>query len=332
MRFIVGGVYAPLFKAEGVARATTVSPFYLDIYPVTNAQYGAFVQANRRWRRSQVCLLADAAYLQHWQADFPPPEVAAAIAQRPVTHVSWFAARACTAGSRSDCPANAEWELVAWPVRRRQMGVRTWLSGASPGVVYLPTPAMPLLIGSGQKTLAGSMTCTAVSGSGWPTSRLPSSPVLHAVTRRPKVIAFVASGHLPYRSKSGSITLPSCVTPIGVVCAGPILFTIWAFGVQRICHEAVPVVERSCRADRGPAARLVVSHSDRDRSRMADHATLSAAAYSARSIYQLESGWTTAAEQPLRLGQLRGKSAGAHHGIYDLRICLPDHRQPHATH
>jgi hypothetical protein len=49
--------------------------------PVTNAQYAAFVQTNLRWRRSQASsLLADAAYLHHWQADFPPPEVAAAIA------------------------------------------------------------------------------------------------------------------------------------------------------------------------------------------------------------------------------------------------------------
>jgi protein SCO1 len=37
------------------------------------------------------------------------------------------------------------------------------------------------------------------------------------------------------------------------------------------------------------------------------HAELPAAAYSARSIYQLESVWTTAAEQPLRLGYLQGK-------------------------
>ena len=39
----------------------------------------------------------------------------------------------------------------------------------------------------------------------------------------------------------------------------------------------------------------------------AGHAELPAAAYSARSIYQVESTWTTAAEQALRLGDLRGK-------------------------
>jgi len=39
----------------------------------------------------------------------------------------------------------------------------------------------------------------------------------------------------------------------------------------------------------------------------AGHPELPAVAYSARSVYQLESVWTTAAEQPLRLGQLQGK-------------------------
>lgn len=157
MRFIVGGVYAPLFKAEGVAQATTVASFYLDIYQVTNAQYVAFVQANRRWRRSQVSpLLADAAYLQHWQADFPPPEVAAAIAQRPVTHVSWFAARAYCRWQQKRLPSSAEWELVALasetaPDGRKDPGYQArlleWYT--------LPTPAMPLLIGSGQKNYWG---------------------------------------------------------------------------------------------------------------------------------------------------------------------------------
>jgi protein SCO1 len=39
----------------------------------------------------------------------------------------------------------------------------------------------------------------------------------------------------------------------------------------------------------------------------AGHPELPATEYSAKSIYQLESVWTTATEQPLRLGQLQGK-------------------------
>ena len=64
MQYIAGGVYAPLFNEEGAAPSIPVAPLYLDIYPVTQAQYVAFVQANPRWRRSQVSpLLADAGYL-----------------------------------------------------------------------------------------------------------------------------------------------------------------------------------------------------------------------------------------------------------------------------
>ena len=48
MRFIVGGVYVPLFKTQGVEQATTVAPFYLDAHPVTNAQYVAFIQIVHR--------------------------------------------------------------------------------------------------------------------------------------------------------------------------------------------------------------------------------------------------------------------------------------------
>ena len=157
MRFIVGGVYAPLFKAEGGEQATTVAPFYLDMYPVTNAQYVAFVQANPRWRRSQVSLLlTDAAYLQHWQADFPLPEVAAVIAQRPVTYVSWFAARAYCRWQQKRLPSSAEWELVALasetaPDGRLDPGYQArlleWYT--------LPNPAMPPLIGSRQQNYWG---------------------------------------------------------------------------------------------------------------------------------------------------------------------------------
>ena len=79
MHYIAGGVYTPLFKEEGTAPLITVAPLYVDIHPVTHAQYVAFVQANPRWRRSQASpLLADTGYLHDWQADFPSPEVASA--------------------------------------------------------------------------------------------------------------------------------------------------------------------------------------------------------------------------------------------------------------
>ena len=157
MRFIVGGVYVPLFKAQGVEQATTVAPFYLDAHPVTNAQYVAFVQADLRWRRSQISpLLADTAYLHHWPADFPLPEVAATIAQRPVTYVSWFTARAYCRWQHKRLPSSAEWELVAlasetMPDGRMDPDYQTrlleWYA--------LPTPAVPPLIGSGQKNYWG---------------------------------------------------------------------------------------------------------------------------------------------------------------------------------
>ena len=157
MQYIVGGVYTPLFKEEGAEQPTPVAPFYLDIYPVTNAQYMAFIQANPRWRRSQVSpLLSDAAYLHHWQADFLPPEVAAAVAQRPVTYVSWFAARAYCRWQQKRLPSSAEWEYVALASEtasdgRKDPGYQTrlleWYT--------LPAPAVPPLIGSGQKNYWG---------------------------------------------------------------------------------------------------------------------------------------------------------------------------------
>jgi sulfatase modifying factor 1 len=157
MQSIPGGAYAPLFKAEGVEQPTAVAPFYLDMYAVTNAQYVAFVQANPRWRRSQVSpLLADMAYLRHWQADLPRPEVAAAAAQRPVTSVSWFAARAYCRWQQKRLPSSAEWEYVALasetaPDGRQDPGYQTrlleWYT--------LPAPAVPPLIGSGQKNYWG---------------------------------------------------------------------------------------------------------------------------------------------------------------------------------
>jgi sulfatase modifying factor 1 len=157
MQYIVGGVYAPLFKEEGAEQLTPVAPFYLDIYPVTNAQYVAFIQANPRWRRAQMSpLLADAAYLRHWQADVPPPEAATTVAQRPVTYVSWFAARAYCRWQQKRLPSTAEWEYVARASETVPDGHQDPAYQARLLEWYtLPAPAVPPLIGSGQKNYWG---------------------------------------------------------------------------------------------------------------------------------------------------------------------------------
>jgi len=157
MQYIAGGVYAPFFKEESAAQPTPVAPVYLDIYPVTHAQYVAFVQANPRWRRSQVSpLLADAGYLRDWQADFPPPQAASALAQRPVTYVSWFAAHAYCRWQQKRLPRSAEWEYVALasetaPDGRQDPGHQARLLAW----YTLPAAAIPPLIGSGQKNYWG---------------------------------------------------------------------------------------------------------------------------------------------------------------------------------
>ena len=156
MRYVTGGVFTPLFR-DGAEQPTRVPPLYLDTYPVTNAQYVAFVQAHPRWRRSQVSsLLADAAYLRHWQADVPLPDVATAVAQRPVTHVSWFAARAYCRWQQKRLPSSAEWEYVALASETAPDGRQDPVYQARLLERYThPALAIPPLIGSGPKNYWG---------------------------------------------------------------------------------------------------------------------------------------------------------------------------------
>ncbi len=115
-----GGEWRPFFKllpAPGskarppVPPPVKVRPFWLDVLPVTQEQYLAFVKANPRWRRAQAPrLLADGQYLSRWKGELElsSPESARA----PATQVSWFAARAYCAWRGARLPTLAEWELA----------------------------------------------------------------------------------------------------------------------------------------------------------------------------------------------------------------------------
>ena len=112
MVLISRGVYTPLYGEKNNTLKIKVTPFYIDKYPVTNAQFLEFVKANPKWRKSSVKkLFADRNYLSNWNNDLEfgkntPPN-------SPVTNISWFAAKAYCEYYGKRLPSVAEWELVA---------------------------------------------------------------------------------------------------------------------------------------------------------------------------------------------------------------------------
>lgn len=90
----------------------TIKRFRLDRTPVTNAQFLAFVIKQPKWRRDRVArLFADAQYLSHWQG---PAELGSTAApSQPVTHVSWFVAKAYCEARKARLPTWYEWEFAA---------------------------------------------------------------------------------------------------------------------------------------------------------------------------------------------------------------------------
>jgi len=107
---IPAGIYKPLYPGKNEPSQRKVSAFQLDLHPVTQAQFARFVFEVPQWRRSQVSRLwADEGYLQNWTSDLAGPQEAE---QAPVTHVSWFAARAYAEWAGQRLPTLPEWEYV----------------------------------------------------------------------------------------------------------------------------------------------------------------------------------------------------------------------------
>ena len=89
-----------------------VRRFQLDREPVTNAEFLAFVRKHSEWQRDRAPrLLVDSQYLSHWQG--PIDLGAGARPLQPVTHVSWFAAKAYCDAQGARLPTWYEWELAA---------------------------------------------------------------------------------------------------------------------------------------------------------------------------------------------------------------------------
>ncbi|MFH7586236.1 formylglycine-generating enzyme family protein [Oceanimonas smirnovii] len=103
------GEVRPLYLTKD-SPLTPVAPFQLDVTPVTNQQFAAFVAAHSQWQQGRpMALFAEPAYLQHWPGQIPSPEQA----QQPVIFVSWFAADAYCRAQGKRLPTVAEWEYAA---------------------------------------------------------------------------------------------------------------------------------------------------------------------------------------------------------------------------
>ena len=87
-----------------------VDAFYIDVYPVTNADYKEFIDANRQWRKDNIPrAYHDGDYLALWEENDYPIEKA----DHPVVYVSWYAAMAYAQWAEKRLPTEAEWEKAA---------------------------------------------------------------------------------------------------------------------------------------------------------------------------------------------------------------------------
>ncbi len=127
---VPAGFYTPFLPLKAPNAAVPAPPnivavkaFRLDVEPVTNAQFLAFVTAHPDWRKSRIKpVFADGRYLRRWPGDLTLTDAEAA--NEPVTNVSWFAAQAYCHALGMRLPTTAQWEYALADNGRSQAEVR----------------------------------------------------------------------------------------------------------------------------------------------------------------------------------------------------------------
>lgn len=120
---VPAGVFEPLYRTTSDQAGERVRTFWLMTRPVTNGELLDFVRAHPEYRRGAIArVFAEPEYLSHWHGEL---ELGAGVrAAQPVTHVSWFVARAFCEARGMRLPLEAEWELAAAASRTQRDGAR----------------------------------------------------------------------------------------------------------------------------------------------------------------------------------------------------------------
>ncbi len=109
---IAGGTFASVLPADANNADTVIAPFRLRRAPVTNAEFLRFVNLHPEWRRDRVPqVFAEGNYLDRWSGPLSLGNGAGP--EQPVTHVSWFAAKAYCTSEGARLPTWNEWEFTA---------------------------------------------------------------------------------------------------------------------------------------------------------------------------------------------------------------------------
>ena len=109
MRRVEAGSYTLLFKSADGDKSAHVESFLIDRYAVTNEQFYRFTERHPKWQKESIKpIFSDRNYLQQLDSETLPR-----IANKPVTNVSWFAARAYCKAQEKRLPTTAEWEYAS---------------------------------------------------------------------------------------------------------------------------------------------------------------------------------------------------------------------------
>src|SRR5262245_17825097 len=109
--YVKGGTFESVLPPAPGVKQATVKSFSIDRTPITNREFARFVREHPQWQRDRVPrAFADDKYLSHWTSATEP---GAAVLDKPVVDVSWFAASAYCEARGARLPTWYEWEYVA---------------------------------------------------------------------------------------------------------------------------------------------------------------------------------------------------------------------------